>query len=83
MIFFTFLLGIGSGLFLVKTDKALYRLLYIRGHNAVSQVLGEYIAFSMILMVSVFTIFLSISVVILSAHIDINASYENFSIIAL
>ena len=83
MIFFTFLLGIGSGLFLVKTDKALYRLLYIRGHNAVSQVLGEYIAFSMILMVSVFTIFLSISVVILSAHIDINASYENFSISAL
>lgn len=83
MIFFTFLLGIGSGLFLVKTDKALYRLLYIRGHNAVSQVLGEYIAFSMILMVSVFTIFLSISVVILSAHIDINASYENFSISAI
>lgn len=83
MIFFTFLLGIGSGLFLVKTDKALYRLLYIRGHNAVSQVLGEYIAFSMILMVSVFTIFLSISVVILSARIDINASYENFSISAL
>lgn len=83
MIFFTFLLGIGSGLFLVKTDRALYRLLYIRGHNAVSQVLGEYIAFSMILMVSVFTIFLSISVVILSAHIDINASYENFSISAL
>ena len=33
MIFLTFLLGIGSGLFLIKRDMAVYRLLYTRGHN--------------------------------------------------
>ena len=78
MIFFTFLLGIGSGLFLIKRDMAVYRLLYTRGHNEASQVCGEYLAFFLLLAASVLTIILAVSAGAAFAHIDISGGNDNF-----